>query len=153
MWASRSQVQIFDIKKTDDPKRPERISLSLKALERDPWEDVPTRFPPGTRVVGRVTNVESFGAFVELAPGVEGLVHVGELSGEDRGGKQVRHARELVKVGDQREVTVLTIDRERRRISLGVGERADVVDPEDLARASSPGKFGTLGDLLKNRKK
>jgi small subunit ribosomal protein S1 len=144
----RLQVQIFDIKRTDDPKRPERISLSLKALERDPWEEAPTRFAPGTRVVGRVTNVESFGAFVELAPGVEGLVHVGELSG----GKQVRHARELVKVGDPCEVTVLTIDPERRRISLGVGERADAVDPEDLARASNPGKLGTLGDLLKNKK-
>jgi small subunit ribosomal protein S1 len=143
------QVQIVDIKKTDDPKRPERISLSLKALERDPWEDAPVRFAPGTRVVGRVTNVESFGAFVELAPGLEGLVHVGELSG----GKQVRHARELVKVGDQREVTVLSIDPERRRISLGIGERPDAVDPEDLARAANPGKFGTLGDLLKNASK
>jgi small subunit ribosomal protein S1 len=143
------QVQILDIKRTDDPKRPERISLSLKALERDPWEEVSTKFPPGSRVTGRVTNVESFGAFIELAPGLEGLVHVGELSG----GKPVRHARELVKVGDQREVTVLAIDRERRRISLGVGERADVVDPEDLARAASTGKLGTLGDLLKNRKR
>jgi small subunit ribosomal protein S1 len=142
------QVQILEIKKTDDPKRPERISLSLKALERDPWEDAVARFPPGTKVVGRVTNVESFGAFVELAPGVEGLVHVGELSG----GRQVRHARELVKVGDEREVTVLAIERDRRRISLGVGDRHDVVDPEDLARAASPGKLGTLGDLLRNRK-
>jgi ribosomal protein S1 len=96
-----------------------------------------------------VTNVEAFGAFVELSPGVEGLVHVGELSG----GKQVRHARELVKIGDEREVTVLAIDPERRRISLGVGDRsAETVSPEDLARASSPGKLGTLGDLLKNRK-
>jgi small subunit ribosomal protein S1 len=131
-------------------KRGERISLSLKALERDPWEEAPTRFSPGTRVVGRVTNVESFGAFVELAPGIEGLLHVGELSG----GKPVRHARELVKIGDQREVTVLTIEPERRRISLGLGDReAETVSPEDMARASSPGKLGTLGDLLKNRKR
>ena len=64
----------------------------------------------------------------------------------------MRHARELVKVGDQPEVTVLSIERERRRISLGIGDRADEVDPEDLARASSPVNFGTLGDLLKNRK-
>ncbi len=145
----RLQVQITDIKRTDDPKRPERISLSLKALERDPWEDATTRFPPGTRVVGRVTNVEAFGAFVELAPGLEGLVHVGELSG----GKPTRHARELVKVGDQREVTVLSIDPERRRISLGVGERPDTVDPQDLARASAPARLGTLGDLFKNKKR
>ncbi len=139
------QVQIMEMKRTDDPKRPERITLSLKALEQDPWEEAPTKFAPGTRVVGRVTNVESFGAFVELAPGVEGLVHIGELSG----GKQVRHARELAKVGDPLEVTVLTIERDRRRISLGIGDRPDAVDPEDLKRAASTGRLGTLGDLLR----
>ena len=64
-------------------------------------------------------------------------------------GKQVRHARELVKVGEQHEVTVLAIERERRRISLGIGDRPDAVDPEDLKRAASTGKLGTLGDLLK----
>jgi small subunit ribosomal protein S1 len=142
------QVQVLRIEKTDDPRRPERISLSLKALERDPWEDIAERFPAGAKVTGKVTRVEPYGAFIELAPGIEGLAHVGELSG----GKQVRHARELVKVGETREVTVLAIDRERRRISLGTGERAEEVDPRDLAAARAPGKLGTLADLFNKKK-
>ena len=141
------QVQVMRIEKTDDPRRPERISLSLKALERDPWDDVAERFPAGSKVTGKITRVEAYGAFLELAPGLEGLLHVGELSG----GKQVRHARELVKVGETREVTVLAIDRERRRISLGTGERGEEVDPADLAAAKAPGKLGTLGDLFKKK--
>jgi small subunit ribosomal protein S1 len=141
-------VQVLRMEKTDDPRRPERISLSLKALERDPWDDIAERFPAGSKVTGKVTRVEPYGAFVELAPGIEGLAHVGELSG----GKQVRHARELVKVGETREVTVLAIDRERRRISLGTGERPDEVDAADLAAARSPGKLGTFADLFNKKK-
>jgi small subunit ribosomal protein S1 len=141
------EVQILRIEKTDDPKRPERISLSLKALEKDPWEDVAARFPAGTKVSGRITRVEAFGAFVELAPGIEGLVHIGELSG----GKQVRNARELAKVGATLDVTVLALDRERRRISLGIGDRADVVSQEDLDAARGPTRLGTLGDLFKKK--
>jgi small subunit ribosomal protein S1 len=145
------EVQIIRIEKTDDPRRPERISLSLKSLARDPWDDVRTRFPAGTQVVGTVTRVEPFGAFVELAPGIEGLVHASELAG----GKQIRHARELCKAGDRLAVTVLALDHERRRISLGVGERTDVVTEEDLDRAravAGPGRLGTLGDLLRAKK-
>jgi small subunit ribosomal protein S1 len=140
-------VQVLRIEKTDDPRRPERISLSLKALERDPWEDLAERFPAGTKLTGKVTRVEPYGAFIEVAPGIEGLAHIGELSG----GKQVRHARELVKAGDTKEVTVLSVDRERRRISLGIGDRADEVTPEELAAARSPGKLGTFADLFKKK--
>jgi transcriptional accessory protein Tex/SPT6 len=71
------------------------------------------------------------------------------------GGKQVRHARELCKVGDRLAVTVLALDHERRRISLGVGDRSDVVTEEDLDRAravAGPGRLGTLGDLLRAKK-
>lgn len=144
----RLDVQILKIEKTSDAKRPERISLSLKSLERDPWQDVQARFPAGTQLTGKVVKVEQFGAFVELAPGVEGLVHTSELAG----GKQLRHAREMCKPGDSLVVTVLALDHERRRISLGTGERNDVVSQEDLdaARAAAgPARFGTLGDLLR----
>jgi small subunit ribosomal protein S1 len=141
------EVQILRMEKTDDPRRPERISLSLKALERDPWDDVAARLPSGTRIAGKVTRIENYGAFVELAPGIEGLVHIGELAG----GKPVRNPRELTKVGATLEVTVLALDRERRRISLGVGERADVVTQEDLDAARAPARLGTLGDLLKKK--
>jgi small subunit ribosomal protein S1 len=143
-------VQVLRIEKTDDPKRPERIALSLKSMEKDPWEDVEARFPAGTKAAGTVRKVEQFGAFVELAPGIEGLLHIGELSG----GKAARHARELAKVGDTLTVTVLALDRERRRISLGLGERHDVVSQEDVeaARAAAgPSRLGTLGDLFKKK--
>lgn len=145
------EVQVLKIEKTDDPKRPERISLSLKSMQRDPWEDIRDRFPAGTQVSGKVVRVEQFGAFVELSPGVEGLLHASELAS----GKQVRHAREVCKVGDSITVTVLALDHERRRLSLGLGERGDVVTQEDrdAARiAGGAGGWGTLGDLLKSKK-
>jgi small subunit ribosomal protein S1 len=144
-------VQVLKIEKTDDSRRPERISLSLKSMERDPWQDVRARFPSGTQLVGKVVRVEPFGAFVELAPGIEGLVHSSELAG----GKPIRHAREMCKVGDSMTVTVLALDHERRRISLGAGERGDVVSQEDMAAAravSGVAHFGTLGDLLRAKK-
>lgn len=144
-------VQIIKIEKTNDPKRPERISLSLKAMAKDPWDEVIARFPSGTQTHGKVVRVEPFGAFVELAPGIEGLVHASELAG----GKPIRHARELCKVGDVLTVTVLALDVERRRLSLGVGERSDVVSQEDIAAAraaAGSGRFGTLGDLLRTKK-
>ncbi len=143
----RLQVQVLKIEKTDDPKRPDRISLSLRSLERDPWDDVADRVPAGTRIKGKVVRVAEFGAFVEIEPGVDGLLHLDELSG----GKQVRQARDLAKPGDVVEVTVLSVDRERRRISLGLGDRTDAVAPEDMAAARAAGSagMGTLGDLFK----
>jgi small subunit ribosomal protein S1 len=154
------EVQILRVERTDDPRRPERISLSLKSLHRDPFEDVPAQFPAGSKHKGRVVRVEPFGAFVELAPGIEGLLHIGQLeNAQNEQGqpqhRQLRHARDAIKVGDQPEVTVLSIDRERRRISLGIGDRADDIDPADLAaaRASSSGKLGTLADLFKSAQK
>jgi small subunit ribosomal protein S1 len=147
------EVQVLRVEKTTDPKRPDRISLSLKSLSRDPWEDVPTKYPPGTKLMGKVAKAEAFGAFVELEPGIEGLVHISEL-GAERGGQHLRHAKEAVKPGETIEVTVLSIDRERRRISLGKGDRRDEIEPADLeaaARVSAPGKLGTLGDLFQSK--
>ena len=145
------EVQILRVEKTDDPRRPEKISLSLKALTQNPWDAALEKLVPGTKVKGNVTRTEAFGAFVQLAPGVEGLVHIGELSG----GKQARHARELVKPGDALEVTVMSVDREKRRISLGIGDKEDLVDQDALAamRRSGPQKLGTLGDLFAQRKR
>jgi small subunit ribosomal protein S1 len=145
------EVQILRVEKTDDPRRPEKISLSLKALTQNPWDAALEKLVPGTKVKGNVTRTETFGAFVQLAPGVEGLVHIGELSG----GKQARHARELVKPGDPLEVTVMSVDREKRRISLGLGDKEDLLDQDALAamRRSGPQKLGTLGDLFAQRKR
>jgi small subunit ribosomal protein S1 len=146
-------VQVSRITKRDDPKHPEQISFSMKALERDPWADAAATFRAGAVVRGRVARAEPFGAFVELAPGVEGLLHVSELGTKH----PVRHAREAVKPGDTVEVTVLSVDPERRRISLGLGARGDAVDDEGRAAAArasgntSGGGLGTLGDLLKGK--
>jgi small subunit ribosomal protein S1 len=145
-------VQVMRIEKRDDPRRPEQVSFSLKALERDPWQDAVGTLRAGALVKGRVTRAETFGAFVELLPGVEGLLHISELGA----GKHLRHAREAVKPGDTVEVTVLSIDEEKRRISLGLGAREDAVDDEGRAAAArasgtSGGGLGTLGDLLKSK--
>jgi small subunit ribosomal protein S1 len=147
-------VQVMRIEKRDDPKRPEQVSFSLKALARDPWDEAAASLRAGAVVKGRVTRAEPFGAFVELAPGVEGLLHISELGA----GKHLRHAREAVKPDDTVEVTILAVDTEKRRISLGLGAREDAVDDEGrvaAARASGPsgsgGGMGTLGDLLKGK--
>ena len=94
----------------------ERVSLGIKQLSPDPWESADDRYPIGSRIQGRVVSLADYGAFVELEPGIEGLVHVSEMSWT----KRVNHPSEVVKVGDQVEVMVLNVDMNRRRISLGM---------------------------------
>ena len=94
----------------------ERVSLGYKQLLPDPWSSVEERFPIGTRVSGRVASVADYGAFVELEPGVEGLVHVSEMSWS----KRVKHPSKVVNPGDMVEVEVLSVDPKARRISLGM---------------------------------
>ncbi|HEX6612760.1 MAG TPA: 30S ribosomal protein S1 [Rhodanobacteraceae bacterium] len=93
-----------------------RVSLGLKQLGDDPWVNIARRYPSGTRLFGKVSNVTDYGCFVELEPGVEGLVHVSEM---DWTNKNVNPAK-MVQVGDEVEVMVLDVDEERRRISLGI---------------------------------
>lgn len=93
-----------------------RVSLGLKQLGDDPWVDISRRYPAGTRLFGKVTNLTDYGAFVEIEPGIEGLVHVSEM---DWTNKNV-HPAKVVQVGDEVEVMILEIDEERRRISLGM---------------------------------
>ncbi len=93
-----------------------RVSLGLKQLGDDPWVDITRRYPESTRLFGKVTNITDYGAFVEIEPGVEGLVHVSEM---DWTNKNI-HPSKVVQVGDEVEVMVLDIDTERRRISLGM---------------------------------
>jgi small subunit ribosomal protein S1 len=95
----------------------ERISLSRKALEGDPWSEAPRRFPEGTEVLGKVRRLETFGAFVEVAPGLEGLLHISELGA--LAGRRLAHAREGAEVGQDLRVRIQKVEPERRRISLG----------------------------------
>jgi small subunit ribosomal protein S1 len=93
-----------------------RVSLGLKQLGADPWQNIARRYPPGTRVFGKVTNIADYGAFVEIEDGVEGLVHVSEM---DWTNKNVNPAK-VVHTGQEVEVMVLDVDEERRRVSLGL---------------------------------
>ncbi len=108
--------QEIEVKVLKFDRERNRVSLGLKQLGEDPWENISRRYPENTRVFGRVTNITDYGCFVEIEEGVEGLVHVSEM---DWTNKNVNPAK-VVAVGDEVEVMVLDIDEERRRISLGI---------------------------------
>jgi ribosomal protein S1 len=93
-----------------------RVSLGLKQLGEDPWVGISRRYPQGTRLFGKVTNLTDYGAFVEIEQGIEGLVHVSEM---DWTNKNI-HPTKVVQLGDEVEVMILEIDEDRRRISLGM---------------------------------
>ena len=94
----------------------EKISLGMKQTEQDPWVILPLRYPVGTRINGKVRNLTSFGAFVEIEPGIDGLIHISDMSWT----KRVQHPSEVVKKGDDVDVVILNIDSENKRISLGL---------------------------------
>ncbi|HKV05520.1 MAG TPA: 30S ribosomal protein S1 [Candidatus Acidoferrales bacterium] len=136
------QVQIL---KFDKDKQ--RISLGRKQLLPDPWAAVPERFPTGTRVRGKVVGVTDYGAFVQIEPGVEGLVHVSEMSWS----KHVKHPSKIVKTGDEVEVVVLEVKTDQRRISLGL--KQTLPDPWEAAAQKYPvgvivtGRIRNLADF------
>jgi small subunit ribosomal protein S1 len=108
--------QEIDVKVLKFDRERNRVSLGLKQLGEDPWENISRRYPEGTRLFGKVTNITDYGCFVEIEEGVEGLVHVSEM---DWTNKNVNPAK-VVALGDEVEVMILDIDEERRRISLGM---------------------------------
>ncbi|HEY2292699.1 MAG TPA: S1 RNA-binding domain-containing protein [Thermoanaerobaculia bacterium] len=114
------EVQVIKIEKGKEEKRPERISLSRRSLQSDPWNEAASRFTEGMEVPGRVMRTETFGAFVELAPGLEGLVHISEMGA----GRRLNHSREAVQPGQEVQVRVLGVDTARRRISLSMNTGA-----------------------------
>jgi len=135
----------------------DRISLSIKALLPDPWKSSAASFPEGSTHKGTIARLAKFGAFVTLAPGVDGLVHISKLGG----GKRISHPGEAVTEGDMLEVTVESIDPDNHRISLSPaltsGQEKDIVEEEALlkkyvhkpSKSSSKGSLGTLGDAFK----
>ncbi|MDH3481153.1 MAG: 30S ribosomal protein S1 [Gammaproteobacteria bacterium] len=108
--------QEIDVKILKFDRERQRVSLGMKQLGDDPWQDLARRYPPQTRIFGKVTNIADYGCFVEIEDGVEGLVHVSEM---DWTNKNVNPAR-VVSIGEEVEVMVIEIDEERRRISLGI---------------------------------
>jgi small subunit ribosomal protein S1 len=121
------KVQVMDVDNERD-----RINLSMKALSPDPWQEAMAKYTIGQRVKGKVTNLTNFGAFVELESGLEGLIHVSELSWT----KRVRHPNEVLKEGDEVEAVVLRMDAKERRISLGL--RQTQPDPWSALPAKYP---------------
>lgn len=112
----------------------QKISLGFKQLEPDPWEKVPSEFPVGASIKGKVRNIAAFGVFLELKEGVDGLIHISDMSWT----KKINHPGEMLKKGDVVEVKVLDIDQEKRRISLGIKQMTE--DPWlDLAKDFSVG--------------
>ena len=112
--------QEMDVRVLKFDRERNRVSLGLKQLGEDPWDNIARRYPNTTRLLGKVSNVTDYGCFVEIEPGVEGLVHVSEM---DWTNKNVNPSK-VVQVGDEVEVMVLDVDEERRRISLGIKQCA-----------------------------
>src|SRR2546421_538073 len=113
--------QELEVKVLDIDWERERISLGLKQLQSYPWKDVADRYPVGTRVQGKVVSITNYGAFIELEPGIEGLIHISDMSWT----KRVQHPSEVVKKGDTVDVVILNIDAENKRISLGLKQAAE----------------------------
>jgi small subunit ribosomal protein S1 len=150
----RVEAQVVKIEPGSGGK-PGRIGLSLRALAPDPWTTVRERFPIGATVRGVVRRLEQFGAFVEIAPGVDGLVHVSRMALDRR----IAHPRQVVSIDEPVDVTVVEIDPEKRRIGLSMVESArrakDSAELEErrdteahLAKPDAAQSLGTLGDLL-----
>ena len=142
------QVQVV-IKTIDREK--ERISLSLKDTLADPWEQVIEKYPEGSFHTGTVARLAPFGAFVTLASGVDGLIHISKMGA----GKRINHPREVLKEGEIIEVKIESVDRSNRRLSLAMAGAARAADEEEetLAEfrrqsAEEPKGMGTLGDML-----
>jgi len=147
------------VKIDTDAKGNRRIGLSLRALAPDPWATVRDRFPVGGQVRGVVRRLEQFGAFVEIAPGIDGLVHVSRVVLDRR----ISHPRQVLSIGDEVDVTVVEVDPVKRRIGLSMVERAkeakDAAEAEErrdtesfLAKPEEQAGFGTLGELLSRSK-
>ena len=122
----------------------ERFSLGIKQLHPDPWTELPERkYPIGSRVKGKVTKVTDFGAFVEIEPGIEGLVHVSELRDE-----RVENPRDVVKEGDELDVKVIDMDPHERKVALSV--KAALHEGEDYREymRNQQGGRASLGDVF-----
>lgn len=125
-----------------------RMAISLKQAEADPWHGVPEQYPPGSRVRGRVKQVTRFGAFVELHPGVEGLIHISELSDG-----RVARVEDVVQPGQEVEVRVLAVDPEARRISLSLKPERPTGDGQATAAPDGTPGARHVSTARKNRKK
>ena len=124
--------QEIDVMVLDVDRERERISLGLKQTTENPWNTIQEQFPVGSRVTGKVVNLAAYGAFVEIAPGIEGLVHISEFSWT----KRVARASDMLSVGDEVQVVVLLVDVENQKIALGI--RQTQANPWDTVQERFP---------------
>ena len=124
--------QELDVMILDVDRERERVSLGLKQTMPNPWDAIQDQFPVGARVMGKVVNLAAYGAFVEIAPGIEGLVHISEFSWT----KRVARASDMLSVGDEVQVVVLSIDVENQKIALGIRQTQD--NPWDTVQERFP---------------
>jgi len=129
LLSTGQEIQVKILKIDAETKK---LSLGLKQLQAEPWATVPGRFQAGQRVSGTVTRLQDFGAFVEIEPGIEGLIHISEMSW----GKKIRHPSDVVKQGDRVDAVILGIKPEERRISLGL--KHAMADPWAEVRQKFP---------------
>lgn len=124
----------------------ERLSLGIKQLMPDPWDEIPSKFKPGTRIKGKVTSVTDFGVFMEIEEGIEGLVHISELSQE-----KLASTKDFAAVGDELEAVVLNVDTVEKKIALSIKSLQTAIDKAELASyMGSQGEArSNLGELLK----
>ncbi len=128
----------------------ERISLGIKQLHEDPWNRIPQSYPRGSRVKGKITKITDFGAFAEIEPGVEGLIHVSEIADE-----HVDDPRKFLKVGDEKDVMIIDIDADDRKIGLSIKAVSKAEQGVDYRAylTTAGGGMGTLADALKGKLK
>jgi ribosomal protein S1 len=126
---------LVDVKIVKIDKQTGKLSLSLKQAGPDPWSQVKEKYAVDMAVKGKVTRVVDFGAFVELEPGLEGLVHISELAPH-----RVKSASDVVKTGQEVDVRVLEIDKDARRIALSIRRAAEPVAPVAAPVQTQPGK-------------
>lgn len=130
-----------------------KFSFSLKEILPDPWDNLSQKYPEGSAHRGKVVRLAKFGAFINIEPGVDGLIHISELGK----GKRINHAREVLDVGQEIEVKVNSIDEEKRRLSLASAHNEGDNEKDRYKSYSqgnlNSGSFGTLGDLLKDKLK
>ena len=124
--------QELDVMVLDVDRERERVSLGLKQTTENPWNTIQDQFPVGSRVSGKVVNLAAYGAFVEIAPGIEGLVHISEFSWT----KRVARASDMLSVGDEVQVVVLSVDVENQKIALGIRQTQD--NPWDTVQDRFP---------------
>ena len=122
-------------------KDKEEISLSIKQVEKNPWTNIEKKSPPGITIKGRVRNLTNYGAFIEIDEGIDGLLHISDMSWS----KKVTHPSEIIKKGDKIEVKILSVDKDKKRVSLGIKQLTD-----DPWKKEIPEKY-SVGDIVKGK--